>query len=248
MIKTIVLHHLLDTDDLPAAERWFYRHHIPEVLRTRPLSYVSYRAVPAPAGAEAYGCMNYKVHEKIGFEEAGSLGFLSMTPEVVPLRVIMVNVPLMPTQDFMGSASALGDSTILRWLTIFRYPVGVSPDEGDEWYVNVHAKEVTQQSGLTRFFSYRVLPGGAAVKEGVSTFLHPRSTVSSGWHRVSEQWYENGRRWRESVIDSPPRYTAPAWANYASYPFFQPWSDFAGIFILERPSNDWLRELPPAYV
>ena len=55
MIRTIMFHHLLDMNDLPAAERWFYRYHIPEVLRSRPVSYLSYRAVPAPPGAEAYG-------------------------------------------------------------------------------------------------------------------------------------------------------------------------------------------------
>ena len=65
MIKTIILHHLLDMNDLPAAERWFYRYHIPEVLRNRPVSYLSYRAVPPPPGAEAFGCFNYKIHENL---------------------------------------------------------------------------------------------------------------------------------------------------------------------------------------
>ena len=98
MIKTIILHHLLDTNDLPAAERWFYRYHIPEVLRNRPLSYLSFRAVPPPAGAQDYGYFNYKVHENIstGDQEA-SLGLAAMTPEVVPLKVVMVNLPPTPT-------------------------------------------------------------------------------------------------------------------------------------------------------
>ena len=94
MIKTIIFHHLLDMNDLPAAERWFYRYHIPEVLRNRPLSYLSYRAVPPPPGAEAYGCFNYKIHENVQARDGETkLGLISMTPEVVPLRVIMVNVP-----------------------------------------------------------------------------------------------------------------------------------------------------------
>ena len=68
MIKTIILHHLLDMNDLPAAERWFYRYHIPEVMRNFPIMtrYVSYRAVPPPPGAEKFGYFNYKVHENIG--------------------------------------------------------------------------------------------------------------------------------------------------------------------------------------
>jgi len=103
VVKTFVVHHLLDMNDLPAAERWFYRYHVPEVLRNRPLSYLSFRAVPAPPGAEAYGYYNYKVHENLAAgEEEPSLGLLGMTAEVVPLQVIMVTVPATPTEDFTG--------------------------------------------------------------------------------------------------------------------------------------------------
>jgi hypothetical protein len=52
VVKTYVVHHLPDMNDLPAAERWFYRRHVPEVLRNRQLSYVSFRAVPPPPGAD----------------------------------------------------------------------------------------------------------------------------------------------------------------------------------------------------
>ena len=67
------------------------------------------------------------------------MGLLSMTPEVVPLRVIMVNVPVAPTEDFMGADLSLDDKTILRWVTVHRYPEGVSVEEGDDWFINVHA-------------------------------------------------------------------------------------------------------------
>ena len=249
MIKSIIFHHLLDMNDLPAAERWFYRYHIPEVMRNRPVSYLSFRAVPPPPGAEDYGYFNYKIHENVmlGDQEA-SLALLSMTPEVAPLRVIMVNVPVAPTDDFLGRGSSLDDRTILRWVTVFRYPPGVGIEEGDDWYVNVHAPEVMRQQGLTRFFSYKVIPSPVSVRRGSSTFLHPRSEVSSDWHRVSEQWYENANGWVDSVITSPPAYTAPPWAAYHRYPFFEPGVDFASTLILERPTDDWLRALPPAYV
>ncbi|UCE35055.1 MAG: hypothetical protein JSV40_03880 [Deltaproteobacteria bacterium] len=236
-------------NDLPAAERWFYRYHVPEVLRNNPVSYVSYRAVPPPPGAEEYGYFNYKVHENVLLgEQEQHLGLLSMTPEVVPLKVVMVNVPAVPTDDFKGRDVSLGEKTILRWLIVFRYPEGVSLEEGEAWYLHVHAQEVMRQPGLTRFFSYRILPSQVSVQEGASTFLHPRSTVSSNWHRVSEQWYENSNGWVDSVIKSPPVYTRPAWATYDRYPFFEPEVDFASTFILERPSDDWLRHVPPSYV
>ena len=139
MVKTFVLHHLPDTDDLPAAERWFYRFHIPEVLRNRPLSYVSYRALPAPDGAEDYGYFNYKVHENLApGDEEPPLGLLAMTHEVVPLDVIMVT--------------------------------------------------------------------------------------------------------------DPPGYTPPPWATRATYPFLAPRAEFVSTFLLERPSDDWLRDVRPFYL
>lgn len=249
MIRTIIFHHLLDMNDLPAVERWFYRYHIPEVLRGRPLSYVSYRAVPAPPGAERYGLFNYKIHENVHSEEGEiPLALTAMTPEVVPLRVIMVNVPVSPTNDFAGSDLSLGEKTILRWVTVHRYPRGVSAEEGDAWFVDVHAPEVLRQPGLTRFFSYRVLPSPVPVRKGVSRFLHERSSVSSDWHRVSELWYEDSRGWVESVLNSPPAYTSPPWRSYQEYPFFEPDADFASMFILERPTDDWVRQFAPAYL
>lgn len=49
-------------------------------------------------------------------------------------------------------------------------------------------------------------------------------------------------------MTSPPVYTKPAWAKHGKYPFFVPGIDFASMFILERPTDDWLRLVPRAYV
>ena len=43
----------------------------------------------------------------------------------------------------------------LRWVTFIKFPQGVPEKEADEWYVNVHAKEVAQKPGLKRYFSRR---------------------------------------------------------------------------------------------
>jgi hypothetical protein len=249
MIKTVILHHLLDMNDLPAAERWFYRYHVPEVLRNRPVSYVGYRAVPPPPGAEAYGYFNYKVHEHVSAgEEDRPSGLTGMTREVVPLKVIMVNVPASPTEDFKGKETSIDEKTILRWVIVFKYPEGVSLEDGEDWYLNVHANEVMQQPGLTRFFSYRTLPPRAGLQGGVPAFLHPQSSMSADWHRVSEQWYENADGWVDSIVASPPSYTRPPWATYERYPFLEPGVDFASTFILERPSDDWVRDVRPFYI
>jgi chalcone isomerase len=246
MIRTIIFHHLPDMNDLPAAERWFYRYHIPEVLRNQPVRYVSYRAVPPPPGAEDFGYFNYKVHENVNRGEGEKpLGLTAMTKEVVPLKVIMVNVPATPTEDFLGKGTCFEEKTILRWVVVFRYPQGVSFGEGDDWYLNTHVPEVLRQPGLTRFFSYRIIAPPAVMDNVVPAFLHPQSQVSSDWHRVSELWYESSNGWVDSIVKSPPQYTRPPWAAYDRYPFFEPGVDFASTFILERPTDDWLRQVPP---
>lgn len=249
MIRTLVFHHLSDMNDLPAAERWFYRYHVPEVMRNRPLSYVSFRAVPPPPGAEAFGYFNYKVHENISSgEQETPLGLTVMTREVVPLKVAMVDLPAYPTEDFKGFTTSIEEKTVLRWLIAFKYPEGVSVEQGDDWFLNVHAEEVARQPGLTRFFSYRVLASRRFGEGGRPSFLHPESTMIGGWHRVSEQWYEDASGWARSVVESPPSYTAPPWATYHQYPFLEPGVDFISTFILERPSDDWLRQVTPFYV
>jgi len=86
------------------------------------------------------------------------------------------------------------------------------------------------------------------VRKGASKFLHPQSQISSDWHRVSELWYENSNGWVESILTNPPEYAKPSWGTYDRYPFFEPGVDFASMFILERPTDDWVRSITPIYV
>lgn len=254
--RMYILHHLDDFNDLPAFERWFWNHHAPEVMRgSRLLRYVHYRVVPEPPGAADFGFLNYAVHENFYLYSSSQgpgigNGGLSMTPEPGPMRVAVANVPGDPTDDFAGAGNVLGDSTILRWLVFFKYPPGVPVEECEDWYVNVHALETLKQEGLTRFFSYRAIKDAKLPppKPGQKPFIHPDTKLMQGWDRVSELWYENARGWRRSVVEAPPRYTAPPWATHATYPFFKPGDDFVSTFILERPTDDYIRALAPSYV
>ena len=246
MIKTIILHHLLDMNDLPAAERWFYRYHIPEVLRNQPVSYVSYRAVPPPPGAEDFGYFNYKVHENLNRGEGEKpLGLLAMTKEVVPLKVIMVNVPATPTEDFLGKGTSFEEKTILRWL-VASLPRGRERrTEGTTGISTCTPRKSCGSRGSPASSATRSSPRRWSWTRWCRPSCTRESVVSSDWHRVSEQWYENGNGWVDSVLTSPPEYTRPPWATYDRYPFLEPGVDFASTFILERPTDDWLREVPP---
>lgn len=255
--RIYVMHHLHDWNDLPAFERWFWRYHAPEVMRgSRLLRYVNYRAVvPPPPGAEAYGFHNYCVHEDIFLHAPDSgpglgNGGLMFTPEPGSMDVAVATVPGDPTEDFLGGDVAMDEQTVLRWLIYLKYPEGVSEQEGEDWYLKVHVPEVLRQPGLTRFFSYRALPHRlfAPPKPGARRFVHPNTRLTMGWNRVTEQWYANPAAWRKAIIESPPAYTRPSWASHAVYPFLKPFEHFASTFILERPTDDFIRSLPPFYV
>lgn len=258
MLKTLILHKLLDENDRPALERWFVRDHCREVLMQMPWlkRYVLYRGVPAPRGAEAFGLYNYRLHENwVGAEgRRGINGTLSMTPEPGEkgMEATVVTMPAEPTDDFHGAELRYNEKTILRWLTVFSYPEGVSLEEGEDWYLNVHVPEVMKQPGLIRFFSTKAiirpagLPGHSSKQR---PFIHhPSPLMGHQWHRVSELWYENNNGWVDSILQNPPAYTKPSWATQDSYPFVKPDQDFVSTFILERPDQDMLRDYERAYI
>jgi len=251
MSKLVILHHLPDNNDRPALERWFWRHHCPEVLAQAPWTtrYVLYRPVPPPPGAEAFGYYNYRVHEnwvRDPAERRGVKGLLSMTPQPAYMDVVVVNVPAEPTEDFHGAALRPEDSTILRWVIAMRYPDGVSEEEGEDWYLKAHVPEVCRQPGLLRFFSHKALhvtrtpiPSSNAQRP---FFDRASPLMAKKWHRISEQWYANDRGWAEAILRNPPAYTRPPWARHDRYPFLVPGEEFISTFLLEQPDRDLLRD------
>lgn len=246
--------------DFPLRERWLLREHANETQsQIGPWleRYVRYWSVLPPAtmvpdlermGSYTSGVTMhvYKDLPPLGKEQWGMVGQAprpgqnknklltvgqtyenpNVRPENGRIETTFCYVPYVPTEDFLGSNIDLWSTGVLRWITCFKYPENVSREEGDNWYLNTHAKEVMQQDGLLRFFSYRTIdPSG-----------------NGKWHRVSEQWYADYDSWYHAVIRNPPDYTVPAWASYPTYPFFAPYQDFLGSFILERPTHDLLQE------
>lgn len=257
MLRSFLILNLRTMNDLPLVERWLLKTHAGETLAMNgPIldRYVSYRAVPPPTGAEAYGYYNWRMTEHWwrespfrggGFMDQGT-SFAEIWPpnynRVVglpegeerssqwagtpegPHPPVMMFIPRRPSEDFHGQGLTMDDGTILRWVVAIKYPEGVSREEGDDWYVNTHAPEVCKQVGLKRFFSFN------AIEPKTSQFV-----------RISELWYENADAWTKAIIDEPPPYTPPPWAVYPKYPFLEPYVDMVGTFILEAPTNDFIR-------
>lgn len=258
MLKSIVLFDM-DLNIVPAWERWFYEFHEPEIARrfgpwlARHESFVPLQA-PEEEDKQ-FGYCNWRLIHAYWREipEAGPKGDLSfeLPPAYPPGRaargplVIDCFIPAQATEDFMGYGTAPGDKQILRWLQVFRYPQGVSQEEGDDWYIHTFAPEAKKQPGLFRFFSSKTVE----VKTGLPGTWPPGTfydnlgkQTPAKWARVSEMWYENFFDWRDANIFHPPQYTKPAWAKYDRFPFLEPGKDFFSTFLLERPSDDYLRD------
>ncbi len=248
MFRSLVWHDI-PISDIASMERWYYQFHGPEIVRRYGpwmQRFECYMPVAAPAYVYPYGFYNWRVTEGWWREtpSTGCGGTMALTvPPATLRRRAACFFPAQPTEDFMGADFQPKDKSVLRWQIMMKYPEGVTKDEGEDWFLNTHVKEVMKQPGLYRYFSYKTIkeeihlpghfPPGNELPSGVSVL---------GWDRVAEMWYETFDDWHKSVIEMPPMYTKPSWAKYEQYPFLEPYVDFASTFILERPIDEFLRD------
>ena len=254
MIKDVFMLNAADLpNELPAFERFYMRYHAPEVMSNRgPLlvRFIGYRPLPVIPEALAYGYYNERVTEAwfrsaeerppmVVGKPAGILNYRWQAPWAKPapprqgppaIPSVSLTVTTPPPDVFLGGKYTADEKTIIRWYTVTKYPKGVSLEDGENWFLNTHVKETLQQPGLMAYFSSR------------SMDMAGRPAT---WIRLTELWYEDFNAWKASVIDSPPKYTKPAWAKYDNYPFLEPYVDFASTFLMERPDHDYLREASP---
>lgn len=253
MNKTLIIHHVNNIDYIPALERWFARHHCPEVLAQAPwlTRYVMYRVLPPAKGMEELGFLNYRVHENLclDVEARRSLrGLLAMTPEPMEnaMKVAIVNIPAEPTEDFFGQQMGHNDKAFIRFITVFSYPKGVTREEGEDWFLNVHVPEICRLPGLLRFFSHKTYDkfySPIPLSDDVPAFadFNQQGLFFHKWDRVCEMWFEHNSAWTNAFVDNPPQWTKPAWATRDTYPFVEPMIDFVCTSILERPDQDMLK-------
>jgi hypothetical protein len=244
VIKSYALHDI-PVNHIASMERWYNRDHAPEIVRrygpwlTR---FESYLPVPAPADAQEYGFYNWRMTEGWWRElPAGDLEKDAFfTPPRISPRVAACFVPVRPTEVFVQGGFLPLEKAPIRWLMLLRYPDGVSCEQGEEWFLSTHAPEVAQQPGLLRFHGYQVILEDLTVPGNWrADTAPPGEQVQTSWHRVSELWYETFDDWRQAVGTTPPAYTKPSWATQETFPFV----DVASTFLLERPNDDYLKDL-----
>lgn len=214
------------------ADRWYFRYHSRECVRYFGpwlRRYESFRAYASPEDAEPWNPLGGRLTELwwdsvASFEECQPFGwpYTAQPPEWASLapQGKGVIVPAMPTEDFLGKHPMPGTESVLRWVWVFRYPKGVDVEEGEEWYTQVHAKEMCQQEDLLRFVSHRAI----------------EPPLLPGSVRVSELWYRDMDAWRRANVESPPNLTPPFWTGEA------PFLDLQTTFVADRPDVDFLGE------
>ena len=245
MLRSIVMHDI-PMPHVAAMERWYWRDHAPEIVRRHGpwlTRHESLHPVDAPPEARAFGLFNWRVTDGWWHDipAPGTMAFT--TPPHLP-TVATCFIPAQPDHDIMGAEIQPRERNVLRWLQLWRDPEGVSREQGDDWFLNTHAPEVARQSGLYRFFTHPTVDPGTGFP-GVwpaDAIAHMQAGLITGWHRMAELWYDNFDDWHASVIAGPPAYTAPPWATREHYPFLTPREGFVSSFLLERPSDEFLRD------
>jgi len=236
VIKHVFVGFLNGVDET-LGERWYFRYHCKEVVRFFGpwlRRYETFKAYNPPPEGISLGAVGGRMTE---LWYASVEDFVEAKPNDRPytfepwmtsaprgaITAGVTIVPAMPTEDFLGKEPTPEQTTILRWYRLIKYPEGVSLNDGEKWYLEVHSQEAKEQAGLLRYFSHSVLEN---------------PPIQTPWHRLEEMWYENFDAWRKAVIASPPGYTPPPWRQEP------PFLDSVSNFIKYKPDIDFLKDNP----
>ncbi|MBB6093490.1 hypothetical protein HNQ60_002371 [Povalibacter uvarum] len=216
-------------------DQWYRRTHSQETLQSVGpwLSrYWSYRAhgVPDPV-AKRFNVVSYRLTEmwypniQARDESRGAFYPLSAPPTDPQRfpgknRIAQIVVPAIPTEKFLDEMPR-DRTTYVRWVYFVRYPAGVSVDDGERWFLQVHAPQLSKLPGLRRFVSYKSADP---------------LTRADAWVRMCELWFDDYDAWRAALLDTPPAFTAPRWSGDF------PYTDTVSIFTGAQADMDFMRE------
>ena len=260
-MRSFILQNFRSDNDRPKIWRWLYKQHVPEsISQFMPYctKYCTYHALPLPEGALDFGTYNgmmtehywlFNIFQNKGSAHSSGLAFgeeypedfmeLTCQPPSDVLRqsgwqgsrdgyhpVVFSFAPVFWEDDFKGSGRLTDAGPNVRWLFLLKYPDGVSIDEGDAWFKEVFAPEVCANPEVNRVISSRQLDD-------------PRINP---FQRITEIWFDDSEGWRKVFVEKAGQFSRPAWATWGELPYFEPFKDFVGVFILDRPESDHLQQ------
>jgi hypothetical protein len=243
-----VVIHDIDMGVIAAMERWYWRDHAPEISRRFGpwlARHESFLPVDAPADARSYGLYNWRVTEGYWRELPlpGARGNLAFTVPPVWPRVATGFFPAQPTEDLVGGGTQPAERSVLRWYCLARYPEGVMCSDGERWFLEVHAREIAALGTPYRAFSTTAYKEPVALPgEWPMAAAPPRGSVLHTWDRLTELWFETFDDWRRFMTDLAPTLPPPPWAVGRAYPYLRPGVEFVSSFLLERPTDEFLRD------
>lgn len=216
-----------------ALDQWYRQTHSQETLEAAApwlTRYWSYRAIDVPPEADRFNVVRYRLTEmwysSVEARDESQRNFypLSLPPMDQARypnknRIAQMYVRATPTEKYID-AMPRDHTHHMRWVFFIRYPKGVSLDDGERWFKDVHAPELKKLTGLKRFVSYQNID----------------PSRPNAWVRMCELWFDDYAAWRKAVLENPPSYTSPAWSK--EYPFV----DIVSTFTPQWADMNFLRE------
>lgn len=257
MLKEVAIGVFDNAPSMAETDRFYMRYHGPEITRLSGPWMARYQLwlpyEPPEEAVERFGAVRGRYAElwyrEDDYLDRPGLSGITRPPfdenSTRESGQTNIMVPANPTDVFYDSDPHPEQTTILRWVTIIRYPEGVSVEDGEKWFLEVHAKEAVKQPGLLKFVSHLawenpggdnvpgmpsgdrgVPPGGGNMEapSGDRGGMPPAMPARRSWVRLCEYWYTGFDAWRKAVLESPPKYTAPPWGG--EYPFVEMSSTF----------------------
>lgn len=238
-IKHYIIIELKNGADQLSLDRWYITFHSREVRRAFKAwqrNYISFRSYLPPAEAvKAYGVVYGRMTE-IQFDTfddyretrpnniyGQSVGSYTPPPggwtgDRKIFESTTASVPVNPQQLYVSNNTPPKEDPYLRWIIFFRYPKGVTLEQGDAWYRDVHSKEVAKLPGLKRYGRYETI------------------SPTPEFPRVAELWFDDYAGWKRAFLDPKLKFTPPPWGGV--FPFMETLSMFIG----ENPDVDFIND------
>lgn len=235
-VKHYILVDLKPGVDQLVLDRWYMTFHAPQVRRAFKAwqrNYTSFRSYLPPEEARKAYPLQYGRMTEIHFDSLEDFresrpnnvyggGLASFTPPPggwasPPFDSVTATLPVNPQQVFVNRDTPPKETPYLRWIIFFRYPKGVTPEQGDAWYRDVHAKEVAKLPGLKRYAAYSAVSAAAP------------------YPRVAEMWFDDYAAWKAAFLPVP-KFTQPAWGGQGLF------VEAISMFIGENPDVDFIND------
>jgi hypothetical protein len=131
-------------------------------------------------------------------------------------------VPVWWEEDFKGSQRTVEDGPNYRWQWTFKYPDGVSPEEGDKWFYNEVIPKFQAMSEVTRILTSKVI----------------QSVNHCPFYRVVEMWFDGPDEWYNAAVVNAKNIAKPNWATQELFPYLVPRFEIQSVFLPDIAYSD----------